>query len=284
MDPTAPDPFIDSHFHLWPATARVGALAKAGGGEGGVGWPAYQAAVGAAPLAAAVAIEVDTAGAIAEADFFEAVAAENPRLQAMVAHAPLEQDNIDSLLNHYRERGFVRGVRRVSQHEPDPGFCARPAFKANAAKLASHGLTCDICVKADQLPAVIDLARSCPETTLVLDHFGKPDMVGDALPAWRDDLARLADLANVVCKLSVVVHGRGSDRWPRGMVSDMIDHAIACFGYDRVMFASNWPVSQAVVTFGDWLETVTAATAKARKAERARLFRGTAAAVYRLAV
>lgn len=77
-----------------------------------------------------------------------------------------------------------------------------PAFVRGVRLLAEWDLSFDLCVTHDQLPAVGALVRSCPRTTFVLDHLGKPPVASGRLDPWRAHAARIASFPNVACKLS----------------------------------------------------------------------------------
>ena len=95
------------------------------------------------------------------------------------------------------------------------------------------------------------------------------------------DIERLARLRNVVCKISgIVVQAR--DRWTAGDLAPVINHSLASFGPDRVMFAGDWPVCTLSSTYARWVETLTALTASAGEANQKKLFYDNAMRVYRL--
>lgn len=277
-----PAGLIDSHFHLWPAAASVGGLAMAAGFRDGVAWGDFAAVIEGSGVNGAVAIEVDYGESLAEVDFFEAVAARAPLLKAMVAHAPLEKESAGNLLSTLSRSDFVKGVRRVTQDEEDPMFCARPQFQRSVASLSDYGLTCDICVKDFQLPGVVALAKACPNTTIVLDHFGKPEAGAGKLDSWRHAIAELAQLQNVYCKFSVIVHGWETDLWTHEVVAPMAAHVVHHFGYERLLFASNWPVSAAVINYPDWVLMAKKLTADASAVDARKLFGENAVRIYGL--
>ncbi|MDP6350945.1 MAG: amidohydrolase family protein [Alphaproteobacteria bacterium] len=278
-------PVIDSHFHLWQA-ARLrgrGVLTLLGGGD--VAWAEYAAAIDGLGIEGAVAVQVDLAPTDGEpeVEFFERVAAAEPRLKGVVAWAPVEDPNIDAHLARLAGHDLVRGIRRNTQYEDDPMFCARPAFIDGVRRIAARGLVCDICARHYQLDGVIALARACPEATIVLNHLGKPE-IGGALESWREKMARLAEHGNVHCKLSVVVFGDERDAWSEALVAPIVDHAVSCFGYERLLFASNWPVATVVTGYRNWLKMAADLTQNATVEERRSLFHGNAARLYRLDV
>jgi L-fuconolactonase len=156
---------------------------------------------------------------------------------AIVAFAPLEEDP------QLEFPPIVRGVRRLLQGQPDALFDAVVPGVRRCAVF-------DACVTQDQLPRLTTLAARCPETTIVLDHLGKPR----ALDPWRDDLARLAELPNVRCKLSGLEAELGP-RWTLEQVRPFLERALDVFGPERCLYGSDWPLTRDPAR---WLAAVTA--------------------------
>jgi L-fuconolactonase len=244
---------IDSHHHLWRRRDIVP--------EGILGapylardflWGDLVEAWAGLPVTRTAFVQVRSD--VEEVAFVESVAASEPTLGAMIAWAPLERPELPLVLEGLRARPLVRGIRRSTQNEPDPEFCARPGYVRGVRELGEAGLLCEICVRHEQLAAAVTLARACPETMIVLEHLGKPD-VSAAPPAyWLRGVEELASLPNVFCKISPVVH-RPEDRpYQPETLAPFVLHAVTAFGWDRVLFGSNWPVSQAVVGYRAWVE------------------------------
>jgi L-fuconolactonase len=276
---------IDAHFHLWrPATLRVPGIIADPRLDRDVLWDDYARAVDGIALEAAVAVQVDgdPGDGEPEVEWFERVAEAHPTLAAIVAWAPLEADDVADHLARLARHPLVRAIRRNTQDEADPMFCARPAFVRGVRALADHGLACDVCVRHWQLDGALGLARACPEVTIVLNHIGKPDLAHAALDPWRDRVSALADLANVVCKLSPVVHGRAEDRWDADSLAPFAAHVLDRFGAARVLWASNWPVAELVMEYGAWLALARRLCAHLAEEGRAAVFSGTARRVYRI--
>jgi L-fuconolactonase len=173
-------------------------------------------------------------------------------------------------------------VRRLIQGETDPDFCRRPAFVEGVRKLASHGLSFDLCVYHYQLPAVIELVRQVPEVSFVLDHIGKPNIAGGQREPWKTHIATLARLENVACKLSGVATEADWKNWTTADLRPYLDHVLAVFGCRRLMFGSDWPVSTLAIDYGRWLEIAQEATIGCSRDEQRELFWGTAERFYRL--
>jgi L-fuconolactonase len=86
------------------------------------------------------------------------------------------------------------------------------------------------------------LAQGIPDLRIVIDHLGKPPIVGRGFEPWGSLLARAARMPNVFAKMSGLDVGE-SDRWTAADIASYVDHALELFGPDRLMFGSDWPVA-----------------------------------------
>jgi predicted TIM-barrel fold metal-dependent hydrolase len=162
------------------------------------------------------------------------------------------------------------------------------------------GLTLDVWAYHTQLPLVIELARGVPELTLVVDHVGGPLGVGpfagrraEVLETWRRDMLSLAALPNVAVKLgglAMQVGGFDFHLRPRPPGSaemaeawrPYVETCIEAFGARRCMFESNFPVDKGMCSYPVLWNAFKRLASGASAAERAALFSGTAARLYRL--
>lgn len=206
------------------------------------------------------------------------LAREHPFVRGVVGWIDLQQD-VDAQLAPFAGTGSLVGVRHVVQGEAD-GFLERPAFLSGIARLEPAGLAYDILVYARQLPQAIAFARRFPRQRFVLDHLGKPDVRGAALQAWRGQLAELAAIPNVCCKLSGLVTEADWRRWTPGQLRPYLDAALDSFGPDRIMIGSDWPVCLVAATYADVLALVRDAIGEYSDAERQRMVAGTAQDFY----
>jgi L-fuconolactonase len=280
-------PIVDAHVHLWdPHTIRISWLD---------GNPTLMRRYDLADFAehtAGIAIEafvylevnVNAAYALIEARQIADLMANEPRLQAIVAYAPLEDGApIRSYLSALTAISpAIRGVRRVIEGEPDPAFCLRPRFVEAVQLLPEFGLTCDICIKHHQLAATIELVRQCPDTTFILDHIGKPDIAAGLLDPWRKQISQLAELPNVWCKISGIVTEANHQTWQAHQLQPYIMHVLEAFGTGRVIFGGDWPVALLASSYRRWVETLENITSDLSGAEQQALWAGNAKRFYRL--
>ena len=148
--------------------------------------------------------------------------------------------------------------------------------------LSEYGWSFDLCIRHHQLPAAIELVRRVPETSFVLDHLGKPPIAEGRLDPWREQLAELAGLPNVVCKISGAVTEADHQSWNADDLRPFVAHALDVFGPQRVMFGGDWPVALMASPYRRWVETLDQLTAGLAPAEQQALWRDNARRVYRL--
>jgi L-fuconolactonase len=281
-------PIIDSHLHIYDPGVIPFPWMKARPLLNSPHLPeAYFEAVGDVEVEGAVFVEVDAAPEfnMREAEFVAAQARREPRLLGMVASVALDKgpEAAAADLKALGGMPLARGVRHlIERHADEPGWTVRQPFIEGVQSLALYGLSFDLCLYHQQLRGAIELVGRCPEVRFVLDHIGKPGIKAGLVEPWRSDIRALAALPNVMCKISGVVTEADHERWTEAEVTPYVEHAIDCFGYDRVMFGGDWPVSELATRYAHWVALVDRVTAAASPTERRKLFRDNAIAFYRL--
>jgi L-fuconolactonase len=134
-----------------------------------------------------------------------------------------------------------------------------------------------------QLARAAELVRRHPDVHFVLDHCGKPSIGSDDLSGWRADIARLAREPNVSCKLSGLVNETRGAGWRVTDFAPVTGTVLECFGTDRVMFGSDWPVCLQAAGYRDVLALVESALGACSPDEQHAVWAGTAERVYSLA-
>lgn len=180
-----------------------------------------------------------------------------PRLVGIVAGAKIEDPGTARpYLQKLSRHALVKGVRRNLQDEPTRQFSQDKDFLAGLRLVAEFGYTFDVCIKHTQLQDVIQLAMAVPELTFVLDHLGKPNIKGKIFQPWADDIQTLAALPNVVCKVSGLTTEADWGKWSASDFTPYIKHAIECFGFNRVLFGSDWPVMKLATHYKEWIDII----------------------------
>ena len=245
----------------------------------------------------------------------EAETSVGPRLcAAIVGYADLLQgDAVRPVLEAHLAAGKrrFRGVRHILAWDPDarllnPAYPTREdmtassPFRQGFAHLAALGLSFDAWLLFPQIPRLVALARSYPDTPIVLNHCGGIIGVGgyaehrrEVFLQWRDTMATLATCNNVSVKiggLGMAISGFGFERSEHGPSSAELAAAwqpwvhtcIELFGVNRCMFESNFPADKPSYSYAAGWNAMKILAAELTKEERHALFYGSAAQFYRL--
>jgi predicted TIM-barrel fold metal-dependent hydrolase len=203
------------------------------------------------------------------------------RIGGIVASGRPERDGFQAHIEKLAAHPKVKGVRRILHTGADEAGLAK-IFVENVARLERYGLSFDICVLARQLPVAINLAAKCPHVQFILDHCGVPQVKDQVLDPWRAQITELSNFPNVACKVSGLIAYGDPANWTAEDLRPFIDHVIASFGWDRVMFGSDWPVCNLTASYKQWVETLLSLTHAAGEANQRKLFHDNAIRIYRL--
>ncbi|CAN5915479.1 amidohydrolase family protein [soil metagenome] len=278
-------PIIDPHVHLWdPNLLDYPWLSEVPAISGPHTITDFQNATGTEEVEKMVFLQADCAQeqSLAELDWVSRTALDAPIIAGIVPFAPLERGEVVRVyLDEIKQYPLVKGVRRLIQHE-DLEFCLRPGFVRGVQLLAEYDLSFDLCIFPAHLPSTIELVRQCPNVRFVLDHTGKPDIKNGQLDPWRKQIRTLAELPNVWCKVSGLVTEADHENWTRENLKPYIDHVVNCFGFDRLMFGGDWPVSTLAASYQQWVEALDWALQGSPEEELRKLYRENAVRFYRL--
>jgi L-fuconolactonase len=219
-----------------------------------------------------------------EAAWVSSLAAKGAPIAGIVAFAPLELgEAVQASLEALQDYPLVKGIRRLIQSEAQ-GFCIARDFVKAVQLLPQFDYTFDICIKAHQMGDVLSLVKQCPDGVFVLDHCGKPDIKAGQLEPWKTELRQLAAFPNVSCKLSGLVTEADHQHWQAADLMPYIEHVLTCFGAERLLFGSDWPVIRLATHYDQWIALLQAVTNAFSEAERNLFFYGNAQRIYKLAV
>ncbi len=243
---------LDSHQHVWTI------------GGPGQSWPGPDSPrlhrdFGLADLRDA-ARGVDLAGTVLvqsqpddrDTDWMLELADADPLVRAVVGWVDLASPEAPARIAALARHSKLRGLRPMLQAIEDRAWILRPELEPAIEAMIAHGLRFDALVQPRHLPVLARFAERWPDLPLVIDHGAKPRAAKGKLDPWRDDIAALAALPHVHCKLS----GLRTEQAP-GQSADAlaayVAHLVACFG-ERLMWGSDWPVLlEAGDGYAQWL-------------------------------
>jgi predicted TIM-barrel fold metal-dependent hydrolase len=270
-DPAAPlynGPIIDTHEHLWNLKELRLPWVNALTGKpreilGHDYLPAdYAEATKGLNVTRSVYMEVDVAveDQVKEADYVikTCTDAKTPMVAAVISGRPAS-DGFKDYLDRFQGNRYIKGLRQVLHTgATPPRYCLEDKFVKGIQLLGDRKLSFDVCVKNDQIDFATELVERCPQTRFILDHCGNPHIGTQDLAGWERALAKLANAKNrnVICKVSGVYGNVTAADWPTARLTPIVRKVIDLFGWDRVIFAGDWPVVNLGASFKVWGETV----------------------------
>ena len=183
------------------------------------------------------------------------------------------------MLNESIEIGVV-GYRRILHVTPDD-MSKSETFINNVRKIGEVGKPFDLCFLSKQLPVAIELTKACDNTNMILNHCGVPDIANDGLDPWRQNIEALSKLPNVYCKLSGLMAYCAPGTSSLEKIEPYVDHVINCFGPNRMVWGSDWPVVNLGKGLPEWITVTRKILDKLSIDEAKAIANGTAQSVYK---
>ncbi len=218
----------------------------------------------------------DTASMLVHADY-------NDWIGAVIGWVNLlDSAETEARISQYAKHPKFRGIRHLIHTEPDPHWVVQDVVIESLKVLAAHGMIFEVvAVFPNHLEHVPTLAQRVPDLTLVIDHLAKPPIAAREMGTWAEQFKAASAYPNVYAKVSGL-NTAAAPNWTADDLKPYIDYAITCFGADRLMFGSDWPVC---LLQGDYagvhratLDALSSYDASVRDA----IMGGTAQRVYRL--
>ncbi len=185
---------------------------------------------------------VQAAPTVAETDFLLELAKKNDFIAGVVGWLDLENRDFPSRLESYSRQHKFIGLRPMLEELPDDDWILRPRVTDALRMIARMDFPFDFLVHPRHLPHVAKVLEDVPGLRAVIDHIAKPEIKAHKLEPWKSLIQDLAQHKNLYCKLSGMITEASHDSWELEDLRPYIEHVIECFGPDRVMYGSDWPV------------------------------------------
>lgn len=229
-------------------------------------------------------VVVQAAATEAETHYLLDLARQHPFIAGVVGWTDFEAEDapqrIASLCR--AAQGRLKGLRPMVQDIPDAQWLLRPGLDPAFDALVANDLSFDALVTPVHLPMLAERLNRHPRLQAVLDHAGKPDIAGSGFDGWAQQIERLANQTNVLCKLSGLLSEAGRS----ASVADIepyVAHLFASFGPRRIMWGSDWPVLTATADYLHWFDMAKALVGRLAAGHEEDVFANNAQRFYRLA-
>ena len=274
---------IDSHQHFWTP------------GRGDHDWMPQDNPIlnrtylpaDLAPILQARGIDgtvlVQAAATVHETEYMLGLADASGFVKGVVGWVDFENPADKATLARLKGHPKFKGVRPMIQDIPDDNWMLRDQVQWGYRALCDLDLTFDALGFPRHLANFLTLLQHYPTLRVVIDHCMKPQIRAHDMASfqhWADGMSRLADLG-AYCKVSALITEAEAD-WTRFDLAPYVDHVIAAFGPERVMWGSDWPVCRLRAEYDVWHGAAQVLTAELSAAARARIFGASAVEFYRL--
>ena len=223
--------------------------------------------------------DVDEPHIAAETRYLLALADRDPRIAGVVAGGRPEANDFARYVDEIAGHSKLTGIRRVLHTQADD-LGESGLFAKNIRRLEQYRLSFDLCLLDHQLPVAIGLAKACPAVSFILDHCGCPQPKGKGFVEWSERIEQIAGFTNVACKMSGLVGYTGHNDWSVEDVRRKVDCVIRCFGWDRLVFGSDWPVCTLSTCPREWVNVMCELTRDQPESNRRKLFSENAKRLY----
>jgi L-fuconolactonase len=202
------------------------------------------------------AVAVQARQTLEETRWLLELAASVPYIQGVVGWVDLRSPQVRSQLEAFARNPKLVGIRHIVQSEPDDRFLLQPDFLRGVSILGEFDLAYDILIYPVHLPVAAEFVRRFPGQRFVLDHLAKPPVKSGEVRSWAQGIRELASSPNVLCKLSGLVTEADWRHWKPEHFTPYLDTAFECFGPERLMMGSDWPVCTVAASYGQAVDVV----------------------------
>jgi L-fuconolactonase len=275
---------VDAHHHVWrldrgdygwlQPTPRLAPICHDCGLD--ELWPSLNAAgIDATVL-------VQAAPTVAETRFLLDVArASHGLVRGVVGWVDLAAPDASATLAALAAEPLLKGIRPMLQDLDDPAWILRTDVQPALAALGPLQLRLDALVTPRHLRPLLSMLERHRDLAVVVDHCAKPNIAAGGWQPWADDLAAIAANTAATCKLSGLVTEAG-DRASISTLRRYVDHVLECFGSERVLWGSDWPVVTLAATYAGWVAATEALLGGISETERQAIWGGNARRFYAL--
>ena len=226
-------------------------------------------------------IVVQAAPTVAETDFMLSLAAEDETVGGVVGWLDMADPGFPRLFERYRRNPAFVGLRPMLHDLADDAWVTQPLVLDNLRLLAAHDFPFDFLVRPQHLPHVLRTLEHVPHIRAVIDHIAKPEIAARKWEPWASLLAEIAQHENVSCKVSGMVTEADHAQWTPDDLKPYVEHTLACFGPERLLYGSDWPVCLLAARYDAVIGALTEILAPLLdQANMAQVFGGNAARFY----
>jgi L-fuconolactonase len=219
-------------------------------------------------------IAVQASETIEETEFLLDLADHHEFIGGIVGWIDLSSKEFPNQFERLMKRQKFVGIRPMLQSMREDQWILKPEVKQNIQLLVENDFPMDLLIYPKHLPYIAELLKEFPSLRAVIDHCAKPNIKDQQWESWADWIEEVSKFETLMCKLSGLVTEADHQAWRIDEFKPYIHHIIHCFGHDRIMFGSDWPVCLLASEYDDVVQILYENLPKEMTAEEIKLFYG----------
>ena len=227
-------------------------------------------------------VAVQAVASVDETRWLLQLAKKSAYIAGVVGWVDLTSPDVGQTLDELMTDPRLRGVRHLVEAEADPDWLVREDVIRGLNDVSRRGLTYDLLVRPHHLKHVVTLADRVPDLRMVVDHLAKPSHDSATIEQWSRDLAAVAHVPSIYCKLSGMITEAPGGQWKPADFKPLVETVVELFGDDRIMFGSDWPMCLLAGTYIDVYQVLVQALRPIPPEVFAKIFGRNAQDFYRL--
>ena len=174
-------------------------------------------------------------------------------IKGVVCWVDLKDSNIEFSLDKYQFYDKFCGIRHVWHDEKNEDWITDPKVITGLKILSQRQINFDFLVRPNHLKYIFEVYEKISKLNGVIDHIAKPNIKENIFEPWAEEISELAKIDSLNCKISGMVEEM-DELQGISILQGYTDHIFKCFGDDKIMYGSNWPVCLSKKSYSEVLE------------------------------
>lgn len=188
-----------------------------------------------------------------EAFWLLEIAKNSELIKGVVCWVDLKSPSLESSLDNYLLNEKFVGIRHVWHDEKEEDWIMDPKVISGLKILSDREINFDFLVRPNHLKYIFEVYEKVPSLKGVIDHIAKPFIKNNIFEPWAAEMSELSKIDNLYCKISGIVEEM-DDTQELSIINNYTNHIIDNFGFNKIMYGSNWPVCLTKKSYSEVLE------------------------------
>ncbi|MBK66149.1 MAG: amidohydrolase [Chloroflexi bacterium] len=188
-----------------------------------------------------------------EAFWLLEIAKNSELIKGVVCWVDLKSPSLESSLDNYLLNEKFVGIRHVWHDEKEEDWIMDPKVISGLKILSDREINFDFLVRPNHLKYIFEVYEKVPSLKGVIDHIAKPFIKNNIFEPWAAEMSELSKIDNLYCKISGIVEEM-DDSQELSIINNYTNHIIDNFGFNKIMYGSNWPVCLTKKSYSEVLE------------------------------